>query len=272
MIVMCILQTTAFAAPDSYYGYEVPIDVSINGSIIKCPQKAFVDSGTTYIPLRAFSDALGGTTNWNNSSKSATVTVKNKSFVFYSSQNYCTVNGTNYYNASAKLHKNTMFVPVKFICEHLGFSVNWDSYYYVAEINAPGLWVSESCKDYSYTEDDLLWLAKIVQVESGGEGISTRIGVANAVINRMHSPSYPNTIKGVIMDTKHGTQFPPAHTDKINVTPSATSMIAAKCAFNGVNLVGNAISFVNVNSFANSWVAKNLKHVVSIGNLGFFAN
>ena len=49
-------------------------------------------------------------------------------------------------------------------------------------------------------------------------------------------------------------------------------MIAAKCALSGTELVGNAVSFVNVNRFANSWVARNLTHVISIGNLGFFAD
>lgn len=267
-----MININVFAAPDNYYGYTVPVDVSINESFIKCPKKAFVENGTTYIPLRAFSDALSGTTVWNGENNSATVSVQGKNFVFYADRSYSTVDGLDYLGICSKLYDGTIFVPVKFICDKLGFAVNWDSFYYVAEISAPDITVPDALKDLSYTKDDLLWLAKIVQIESGGEKIPTRIGVANTVVNRMNSLLYPNTIKDVILDTKHSVQFPPAHTDKINITPSYISMIAAKCALNGTNLVGNAVSFVNVNRFKSSWVAKNLTHVTSIGNLGFFAN
>ncbi|MBQ7040182.1 MAG: cell wall hydrolase [Clostridia bacterium] len=215
---------------------------------------------------------MGGTIYWNSENLSATVSVMNKNFVFYANESYSTIDGLDYLNTSAKFYNNTMFVPVKLICDHLGFTVNWDSFYYVAEITAPNITVPETLKDLSYTKDDILWLAKIVQIESGGEKLPTRIGVANTVVNRMMSPLYPNTIKDVILDKKHSVQFPPAHTDKINVTPSYISMIAAKCALNGTELVGDAVSFVNVNRFEKSWVAKNLTHVISIGNLGFFAN
>lgn len=272
LIIFSLISVSAYALPDNYSGFEVPVDVSINGSFIKCPEKAFVESGATYIPLRAFFDALGGTTVWNAETGSATVYAMGKTFVFYSDKNFVSADGLDYIGTTAKLYKNTMFVPVKFVCDMLNLSLNWDSFYYVAEITAPEISVPEQLKDFSYTKEDLLWLGKIVQIESGGEKIPTRIGVANAVVNRMRSPSYPNTIKDVILDTRYSVQFPPAHTDKINVTPSYISMIAAKCALSGTELVRNAVSFVNVNRFANSWVAKNLTHVISIGNLGFFAD
>ena len=80
LIIFSLISISAFALPDNHSGFEVPVDVSINGSFIKCTKKAFVENGTTYIPLRAFSDALSGTTVWNSENSSATVLINNKTF------------------------------------------------------------------------------------------------------------------------------------------------------------------------------------------------
>ena len=47
-------------------------------------------------------------------------------------------------------------------------------------------------------EMDLELMARIVQSEAGGEGINGWVAVAEVVLNRMHSPSYPNDVYGVI--------------------------------------------------------------------------
>ena len=47
-------------------------------------------------------------------------------------------------------------------------------------------------------EMDLELLARITQAEAGGEGLNGWVAVAEVVLNRVNSPSYPNDIYGVI--------------------------------------------------------------------------
>ena len=173
-------------------------------------------------------------------------------------------------NSAGKLYNNLTFVPVKAVCAPLGYAVEWDGFYLIVRITAENVTVPNACKDFSYTQDDLLWLSRLVQIECGNESLATGIGVANTVLNRVASPAYPNTIREAILDTKHGVQYPPAHTEKMNCTPSKGSMIAAKCALNGVNLVGNAVAFVHVNALKSSWAANNMRRSATIGVVAFY--
>ena len=142
---------------------------------------------------------------------------------------------------------------------------------FIEDVEAPGNINPEECKDFSYTRNDLYWLAKINYVECGAESVRTRIGISNTVINRVRSPIYPNNIPDAILDVKHGVQYPPSHTAKFrNAVPSRTSMVAAKCALHGVELVGTSVAFVHVNAFARSWAGNNMRHYTTIGVVGFF--
>ena len=53
-VIMLLASSTVFAV-DTWGGYNVPVDIDINGSFIKCVQKPILVDSTTYIPLRAFS-------------------------------------------------------------------------------------------------------------------------------------------------------------------------------------------------------------------------
>ena len=64
--------------------------------------------------------------------------------------------------------------------------------------------------------------------------------------------------------------FPPAHTERIEETPSKECIIAAKCTLNGVELVGNSIYFISTKAAPNSWVAKNRPYHSTVGNTAFY--
>lgn len=66
-----------------------------------------------------------------------------------------------------------------------------------------------------YTEDDLFCLAAAVCREAGGENEDIQMLVANVVLNRVNSPHYPDSIRGVLtqrkqygMMWKNGISFP----------------------------------------------------------------
>jgi N-acetylmuramoyl-L-alanine amidase len=94
-----------------------------------------------------------------------------------------------------------------------------------------------------FTESDLMLLAKITMVEAGYESYEGQLGLANVILNRVKSASFPDSVRDVIYS---GKQFPPAHNGLLDKSkPNASVLRAAKDALNGKNNVGNAVYFFN---------------------------
>lgn len=267
-IITMLLSATGYAA-DTYGGYDVPVDIDINGSFIKCAHKPILIDSTTYIPLRAFSDAIGGTILWDETTKGATMQKGGHDFLFYPDKSTCYIDGIEK-NYVSVLYENLTFIPVRVVSEVLGYDVQWDDFYLTVKITAPDVEIPEDCKDFSYSYEDVLYLSKITQIESGYQHFQVQLGVAGTVMNRVRSPQFPNSVKGVIFDTKYGVQFPPAHTDKINVTPYKKSVIAAKCVLNGVNVIGNSLYFIDTAYASSSWAHNNRPHYGNLHDMSFY--
>ncbi|MBR5517654.1 MAG: cell wall hydrolase [Clostridia bacterium] len=260
--------TVVFAA-DQYGGYDLPVDIQVNGDYINCVKKPFLESGSTYIPLRAFSEAIGAQIEWNEEAQTATMIKDGHKFEFCSDNDYCIIDGEKRELSSINREFLT-FVPVRVISETLGYGVEWDDYYMTVKITAPDVTVPEESKDFSYTYSDILYLGKIIMLEAGSGTLDTKIAIGNTIVNRVQSSSFPNTIKDVIFDTNYGTQFPPAHTERIEETPSKECVVAAKCALNGVELVGNSLYFISAKAAPKSWAAKNRPYHSTVGNTAFY--
>lgn len=268
VMVALSLSFSAYAVY-TYGGYNIPVDIQINGSFIKCAQKPIMVNSSTYIPLRAFSDAICGEITWDETQMAATLTKDGHSFVFYSDMDFCTIDGEAKPYGSVN-YKDLLFVPVRAISEVLGYKVEWDDLYLIVKVTASDVAVPETAIDKTYTYDDITYLGKITHIESGYQDFRVRLGVAATVMNRVKSNEFPNTIKDVIFDTKYSVQFPPAHTEKFDKLPSKETVIAAKCVLNGVNIVGNSLYFVDSAYKKDSWVHNNRPHYATIVDMDFY--
>lgn len=92
--------------------------------------------------------------------------------------------------------------------------------------------------------DDLTLLAAIIDCEAGGESYECQLAVGAAVINRVKSSSYPNSISGVIYQKG---QFGPASSGKLarklSGRISSSCYSAAQEAMSGVDNTGGCTSF-----------------------------
>ena len=92
--------------------------------------------------------------------------------------------------------------------------------------------------------DDLTLLAAIIECEAGGESYECQLAVGAAIINRVKSSSYPNTISGVIYQKG---QFGPASSGKLarklSGSISSTAYSAAQAAMSGTDNTGGCTSF-----------------------------
>lgn len=106
--------------------------------------------------------------------------------------------------------------------------------------------------------DDLTLLAAIIECEAGGESYECQLAVGAAVINRVKSSSYPNSISGVIYQKG---QFGPASSGKL--ARKLSGRISSSCysvaqeAMSGVDNTGGCTSFNDHGSG------------ISIGNMKF---
>ena len=96
----------------------------------------------------------------------------------------------------------------------------------------------------SYTEDDVILLAAIIECEAGYKNYDALLAVGAVVVNRMKHANYPNTVYGVIYQSG---QFPPATSGKMDdILERDTKDLceeAARDALNGKTNVEDCISF-----------------------------
>lgn len=139
----------------------------------------------------------------------------------------------------------------------------------VGPVTRAKLWPQASGSG-SFSEDDVYWLSRIVHAEAQGEPYTGKLAVANTILNRVKSDQFPNTIWGVIFDTKYGVQYTPTINGAIYNTPNADSVRAAREALSGKSVVGNALYFCNPKTASNNWIMKNRPYYTTIGNHAFY--
>lgn len=268
-IVMLLLFSATALAVDTYDGYNIPVDIEVNGNRIRCVEKPVLIDGTTYLPLRAFADAIGAAVSWDNAERAATLSKDGHTLVFHIERNVCTVDGS-IEDYGSVIYQDLTFIPIRAVSDILGYTVWWDELYLTVKVEAPGIEVPAWCKDSSYQDEDVLYLGRIIQMECGSQPFLVKLAVASTILNRVKSPQFPNTVKGVILDTRYGTQFPPAHTASFNVTPKKENIMAAKCALGGVNPVPEALYFIDAKSAPKSWAHRNRPYLTTLSAMSFY--
>ena len=99
---------------------------------------------------------------------------------------------------------------------------------------------------YDFSDEELEVLLRIVEAEAGGEDEDGRLLVANVVLNRVNSDSFPDTVTEVVFQ-KEGdvAQFSPAYSGKYDrVEISDTTISAVGRALTGEDISQGALYFV----------------------------
>lgn len=260
LLVLMITSLPAYAR-DNIDGFDIPVDIKINGINLKTPVNSFLEDGTVYVPVRALCEALGATVAWDEMAQSATVTKGDVALRF---------SETDPSMHKAQLYHDSFCTPVRIIAESFGFKVDWDNKYYNVLITMDGYEVPAAYINHNaYSDEDVLLLAKLIYAEAGACTFNEQLGIGEVVMNRIASPSYPSTVSGVIYDTKWSVQFPPAFDGSLDREPSGIALIAAKCVMHGTNVVGGSIGFTYTGD-TTSWITQNLKLCVAFESISFY--
>lgn len=159
-------------------------------------------------------------------------------------------------------------IPARAAAQLAGCEVRWDGGSATAYFTSPRSEVAAG--EDVYYPSDLLWLSRIIESESGGEPFIGKLAVANVVLNRIASDSFPNDMYSVIFDRRFGVQFTPTANGMIYRTPSEESIRAAKAALEGYTLSTEALYFIAPSAASNFWVARNRPYLFTVRSHDFY--
>ena len=249
---------------------STPTKVYLDGNEVLAGECIILQS-VTYVPLRKFCNLFEECKiTWDSKSSTATVKTDDLTLTAQSGAIYITANGHYYYTVEAVRNLNGhLYVPIRPLAKAFAAELTWNAKERAVELRSAKNGVN-AVSWANYNQDDLYWLSRIISAESKGEPLLGQIAVGNVVLNRVKSPSYPNTIYGVIFDRKYGTQFSPVVFGTIYNKPAASSVIAAKICLEGYSISDSALFFLNPRIATNNWIVKNRKFAFRIGNHDFY--
>lgn len=102
-----------------------------------------------------------------------------------------------------------------------------------------------------YSQNDINIMAQAVHGEARGEPYVGKVAVAAVILNRVESPTFPNTVSGVIFEPR---AFTAVADGQIWLTPNEESKKAVLDAINGWDPTGNAIYYFNPATATSSWI------------------
>ncbi|RST58211.1 spore cortex-lytic enzyme [Siminovitchia terrae] len=102
-----------------------------------------------------------------------------------------------------------------------------------------------------FSQNDIQLMANAVYGESRGESYEGQVAVAAVILNRVNSPSFPNTVSGVIFEPG---AFTAVADGQIWLTPNETAKNAVLDAINGWDPSSNALYYFNPDTATSAWI------------------
>ncbi len=264
-LILCLLIASAFTVP-VFAENEEQCPLYIDGQATGLCTELFLDQ-TEYVSLGAFC-ALMGTDGieWDADSQTAIIDYDGYEIIVACGERYIVANGRYLYAANGVMIKNDrLIVPAGVIAKAMGFDATFDEH-------DGSIYLSKGERlqsgDEFYVEADLYWLSRIIFAESGAESMNAKLAVGAVVMHRTQNDMFPDTVKGVIFDSKYGVQFTPTANGAIYNTPSESCVIAAKLCLDGADIVPGALYFAAAGRAC--WASRNRQTALIIGKQQFY--
>ena len=260
MVFVCLLtaETLLPAAAASVRTVAVTVDDALLSGT------SYLANGVTTVPLRFFCGALDGwQVSWDKDHQAAQAVRGSTAVTAAVGDGALVVNGIRYNCAEIYIKDGRTYVPLRVLCQALGYEISWNS-------ALDGVSVVTGEGTASYSQEDLYWLSRIISAESQGETLVGQIAVGNVVLSRVASGDFPDTIKGVIFDTKDGVQFQPVSLGTVYDPPTELSILAAKATLAGTNIVGHCLYFFAPALAEGTWIRENRVYYTTIGCHRFY--
>lgn len=248
VFVLLFSMISFFAFPGEALAFEetLYITLKVNGHVIVTDVWPYIKDECVFVPIRFVTEALGAEVEWCPEERKVLVTREDRTVEIWHNSNKMVVNGEpSTMDASVEVLNGRTMIPVEYIAKSLDFTTELERSTYTLMINREGAEVPASCiATRDYTDEDIIWLSRIVNIEAMGLSMEGKLAVANVVLNRKNSPSFPNTVHDVIFQIDVYKQFPPAHRSGFRESVAdLKSVIAAKMALEGINNIDRCLFF-----------------------------
>lgn len=243
-------------------------NLKVDGALIATDVAPWVINHTTYVSLRAVAQALraDATLSWEGC---AAVRADGLVLTAAPGARYIEANGRAIYvGDGVRTQEGRTLVPIRALGKALDAKVHWNPDTGDIELFRGSGAIAAA--DRYYNPDDLYWLSRIISAESQGEPLGGKIAVGNVILNRVSSSEFPDSVYGVIFDSRWGGQFTPVRNGTIYHQPTAESVLAAKLVLDGANTAGKSLYFLAPQIANNHWVMENRPYVTTIGSHWFY--
>lgn len=255
--LLCAL-TLLFSLTAPAFAQEVVVTVSVDGAVAEMAHPVLFE-GTTYVSLYHTAlalrpDASGG---WDDDFGGMIVSAEDVQISAKPDQLYLLANGRYLYiPQGVQMVEGDLLVPVRTLAKALGAQVDWDGNVLITSGEAP---IASGERFYDATDLDLL--ARVIYHESGYQPFSGQLAVGNVILNRVASPSFPDTVSDVVYQSG---QFPGATSKE----PDEEAIIAAKLCLDGAVVLDDAYWFNGAGKPC--WASRNKALISVIGGHAFY--
>ena len=232
----------------------------VNSKYKNLANNALLVNDRVFVPIRFVSEILGANVDWDENSRTVSISTKNSNTDDTIAKNPST-NTSSSTSSNKKPTSNTGSSSSNKKPTSNSTSPNQTT----SSSNS-----SSTSPDSQYT-DAVYWLSRIIEAEAGGEPFKGKVAVGEVILNRVESEEFPDTIWAVIFDDKFGIQFEPVANGTIYNAPSSDSIKAAQTALNGSNYIGDCLYFLNPTIAESNWIVKNREFYTTIANHDFYA-
>ncbi|MDN4592614.1 cell wall hydrolase [Polycladomyces subterraneus] len=115
---------------------------------------------------------------------------------------------------------------------------------------------------YHLSAQDIRWMERVVYSEARGEPFQGQVAVAAVLLNRLESPHFPSTIRGIIFQRN---AFTAVQDGQIWLKPDNEARLAVMKALKGYDPTGGALYYYNPEIATAAW-SKKRPVIKRIGN------
>lgn len=148
-LILTLVLILSLAAPSVLAAS--PIVVKVNGSKVTFPDsQPVIKDGRTLVPLRAVFEKLGADVEWDQPTKTASITLKSNTLKIKIGSEDLHLNNkkiSQKLDVKAQLIDSRTMIPLRYACEALGYTVNWDSGTRTVTVNGNGLSANQAYYD-----------------------------------------------------------------------------------------------------------------------------
>ncbi len=124
---LCLLLFMAFFIPIGVKAAE-PVSLVIQGLKVEPDVPPVIHNQRTMVPVRVVAEGLNAIVEWDQKTKTATITKENREIQLQLNNPVASIDGENVeLDAPPFLQNNRMLLPMRFVGEALGITVGWES-------------------------------------------------------------------------------------------------------------------------------------------------